>query len=342
MSGYDPQNPLVMMTGLFAGTLVPAAGRVEMVGTQVQSYPHEWFTRSNAGGRFPAMLKYAGFDGLVLQGCADKPVWINIVDSDVEFEDATGLWGLDTYQTQKAIMREVAGSGDLKESTTQKPAVLAIGPAGENRSRIASVVHDSGSAFGQGGFGGIWGGKKLKAISVMGTKGIEVADPQALVETRLWAERNYGADFDNPRVNAWQEFITSHFGGHPNRRWTPYDVNKRRAAGCIGCHMNCRPKTASGLGNWAICAEALLYQNYDLSRHNRVTEASGMAADLVEKLGINAFEIHSGLDYLKALYDKGVLGLGREINTDLPLDEIGEARVHRGTSAQDSIQGRDR
>jgi aldehyde:ferredoxin oxidoreductase len=50
-----------------------------------------------------------------------------------------------------------------------------------------------------------------------------------------------------------------------------------------------------------------------------------MAADLVEKLGINAFEIYSGLDYLKALYDKGVLGLGKEINTDLPLDEIGEA-----------------
>ncbi len=103
------------MTGLFAATLVPAANRAEMVGNQVQSYPQEWFTRSNVGGRWPALLKYAGYDGIILEGAADKPIWINIVDGDVELREANGLWGLDTYETQKVIFRDLSGSMGLED-----------------------------------------------------------------------------------------------------------------------------------------------------------------------------------------------------------------------------------
>ena len=59
VSAFDPGNTLVLMSGLFAGTLVPAASRVEMVGIQSQSYPYEWFCRSSIGGHFPAMIKFA-------------------------------------------------------------------------------------------------------------------------------------------------------------------------------------------------------------------------------------------------------------------------------------------
>ena len=91
------------MGGLFSGTAVPATGRTEMVGIQAQSYPQEWFGRSNAGGRFSPMLKYAGYDGIVIEGAADQPVWINIVEGDVEILDAGYMWGLDTWETQKLV-----------------------------------------------------------------------------------------------------------------------------------------------------------------------------------------------------------------------------------------------
>lgn len=330
VSSFDTGNVLVITPGLFSGTLVPASSRTEIVGIQAQSYPYEWFSSSNGGGRFASMLKYAGFDAIVLEGAADKPTWINIVDSHVELRDATNLWGLDTYETQKTIFREVMGSkvdcwaeiGSGKR-TTQRPSVLAIGPAGESRSRMATIQTDTGNAFGQGGFGGVWGSKNLKAISVLGTGSVEVADPEALMEARVWAERNYGADVDNPRIHAWQEFMTSHFGGHPGRLWTPWE-KQRRSSGCYSCHLNCRPKTSTGIANRVVCTAALFYQAYDEERHGKITDISGKASDLVNRIGLNAMEIRSSVGYVKALSDQGILGRGKKIDTDLPIDKLGE------------------
>lgn len=334
IGAFDPGNTLVLMSGLFAGTLVPGASRMEMVGIQPQPYPIEWFGSTNAGGRFPAMLKFAGYDGIVLEGRAPNPTWINIIDGDVTLEDASGLWGLDTHDTQQAIFRDVnqktgcVGFGDWRKSkgelrTTQWPAVLAIGPAGENKSRLAIIQHDASCAFGQGGFGGVWGAKNLKAISALGTGHVRVADAKALVEARLWASKNYGADHDNPRINSWQEFMTSHFGGHPGRLWLEFD-KVRRSHGCYGCHLNCRPRIASGIGNEGICTESLFYQVFDQKKHGRITEISGKATALLDKLGINAFELYIYLPYLVGLYEKGVLGRGKAIDTDLPFDKLGE------------------
>lgn len=316
---FDPGNTLVIAPGLFAGTLVPGSCRAELVGIQAQSYPHEWFGRSNCGGRFPAMIKYAGYDAVVIQGRADTPTWVSILDDKVTFQNAVGLWGLNTTDTQKSIVGKL---GITREG--ERAAVLAIGPAGENKSRIATINHDAGCAFGQGGFGGVWGAKNLKAISVLGTGGIPIADPGDLVEARMWAERTYSYDAQSPRTHQWQEFITSHFGGHPNRQWVPFEKGTRRSSGCWNCHLNCKPKTASQLGNSAHCITALFYQDWDLKRHGHVTEISGRAANLLGELGINAFEAYSMLSYVNRLYESGVLGAGRDIDTDIPVDEIGE------------------
>jgi aldehyde:ferredoxin oxidoreductase len=332
VGAFDPGNVLVIAPGLFSGTLVPASSRTEIVGIQAQSYPYEWFTRSNVGGRFASMLKYAGFDAIALEGAADKPTWINIVEGSVELRDAGNLWGLDTYATQKVIFKEVTGSAGFDNIisskggrySTQRPAVLAIGPAGENKSRIAVIVTDAGNTFGQGGFGGVWGAKNLKAISVLGTGSIEVANPQALMEVRLWAEKNYGADFDNPKSYNWLSPITSHFGGHPSEMWTPFE-KQRRASGCYGCHLNCKPRTSTGLGNEALCAAAVYYHRWERAKHGGVTEISGQAVNLVHQLGINAFELDGQLAYIKSLSDRGLLGPGKKIDTDLKIDKIGEA-----------------
>ena len=75
IDGFDPANVVTIMTSPLCGTLAPAASaRTEVQGIGVQSYPIGWFTRSNFGGRFSSMLKFAGWDGIVIQGRAEQPV----------------------------------------------------------------------------------------------------------------------------------------------------------------------------------------------------------------------------------------------------------------------------
>src|SRR4030042_5738290 len=107
----DPRNVITVMAGPFSGVVVPSgAGRCEGQGLGPQGYPVEWFTRSNFGGRFSAQLKYAGWDGVVVEGAVsgtDDPVWVNIINDKVTIESARTLWGLDTMETQEEIWRRV-------------------------------------------------------------------------------------------------------------------------------------------------------------------------------------------------------------------------------------------
>ncbi len=210
IDGFDPQNVVTLMTSPLSGTLVPgASARTEVQGIGVQSYPIGWFTRSNFGGRFSAMLKFAGWDGVVIQGKSDRPVWIDIRNDKVQIRDCAplSLWGKETWDCQEAIWDFVAGdgkygdwinpAGDEGGRTTQRPAVVTIGPAGENLSRLGCLIHDASNAAGQGGFGGVWGSKNLKAISVIGTGQVKVNDPKSLMAARLWQKKNYAFDLDN-------------------------------------------------------------------------------------------------------------------------------------------------
>lgn len=366
ISGFDERNVVTIMTSPLTGTLAPGgASRTEMQGIGVQSSPIGWFTRSNLGGRFGAMLKYAGWDGVVIEGKADKPVWVDIRDSEVTIRDAKGLWGKDTRETQKKIWREVSGdSGGWSEPggsaalgrTTQKPAVMAIGPAGENLARIAAVIHDAGNAAGQGGFGAVWGAKNLKAISVIGTGSIEIADPEALLEARAWAKKNYSFDLNDP--DSLKESLISGQRSLGSFSASPLPVvfwkrpKNSRPQACVGCPSGCRSRYESGLGNESGCGETAFYAGPDAKRQSglmfkaitSLLESAGQynlasalglligkqsqtafkATDLVQKYGINAFEFMVGLPYLRALHKKGVLGPGKEIDCDLPFDKIGE------------------
>ena len=118
VDGFDPANVVTIMTSPLCGTLVPAAGgRTELQGIGVQSFPIGWFTRSNFGGRFSAMLKYAGWDGIVIEGGADEPVWIDIRDGDVQIRDCAelSLWGTDTWECQQRAMRASLGQTSLTD-----------------------------------------------------------------------------------------------------------------------------------------------------------------------------------------------------------------------------------
>ena len=124
--------------------------------------------------------------------------------------------------------------GKAGGQTTQRPAVLAIGPAGENLSRMACLIHDAGNGAGQGGFGAVWGSKRLKTISVIGTGSIRISNPKALMQTRLWQHKHYAFSLDNLK----RKYQSVDFQSPPlpgtMYRWGKPTVGKRPQA-CIGC-----------------------------------------------------------------------------------------------------------
>jgi len=328
----DPRYVVTIMTGPFSGVVVPsAAGRCEVQGLGPQGYPVEWFTRSNFGGRFSTQLKYAGWDGIVIEGAvngADDPVWINIIDDKVRIESAKGIWGLDTIDTQEEICRRVMPGSRFGEwvalgenYTTQIPAVLCIGPAGENKVRIAALIHGAGNGAGQGGFGAVFGSKKLKAISVIGTGNVPVANPKSLMDARLWY-RKYQYDVDNPRLEkSPSSFVFSPVNANPAddnflNKQPPFEPARPQA--CAGCPKACRMRLASGRSNESSCEDTIWAIGIQQTRKDKET-----ACDLVQGYGINAFQMRPMLAYIEALHKEGVLGAGKKIESDLPMDVFG-------------------
>jgi len=169
---FDPENPLIFMTGPVTATKVPLSGRYQVVS---KSPLTGIYGESDSGGSWGPELKKAGFDGIIISGHASKPIYVWISDGNVELRDADHLWGMDTYETDQAI----------KDETDKRAVVSCIGPAGEKLARIAGIICDGkhGRAAGRCGLGAVMGSKHLKAIAVRGTKQVEVAYPEALEDS---------------------------------------------------------------------------------------------------------------------------------------------------------------
>jgi aldehyde:ferredoxin oxidoreductase len=172
VSPYDPENRLIFSVGPLVGTGAPTAGRMTVSSLSPRGYPQPMWISASMGGYVGAELKYAGYDGLIVHGQADGPCYLLIEDGRVTLEDASDLWGRGVYATQQA----------LKERHSRAHQVAAIGPAGENRVRFASILHRLSNAVGNGGLGGVMGAKRLKAIVVRGTGGVPIADPGAFIK----------------------------------------------------------------------------------------------------------------------------------------------------------------
>jgi aldehyde:ferredoxin oxidoreductase len=165
-----PDNKLILGVGPCNGTLVPGSQRFTVT---FKSPITGRYGDSNSGGSFGATLKYAGYDMVIIEGQAKEPVYLWIDDDKVEIRSARHLWGKTTREASRQIMTELQ---DPNIST------IVIGPGGENLVRFASVIADLGRALGRAGVGAVFGSKKLKAVSVRGSKGVKVAHPERLEE----------------------------------------------------------------------------------------------------------------------------------------------------------------
>jgi aldehyde:ferredoxin oxidoreductase len=162
-----PENPLLFMTGPFTGTAVPLSGRHAVVS---RSPLTGIFGESDVGGSWGAHLKKAGFDGIIIVGQSEKPVYLWVHDGKWEIRNASHLWGKDTYEVDPI----------LKGETHEKAVVSAIGQAGENQIPMAAIMTDGrdGRAAGRCGMGAVMGSKNLKAIVVHGTGNVPVCNSE--------------------------------------------------------------------------------------------------------------------------------------------------------------------
>lgn len=170
--GTDPlsaENRLIAMTGPFAGTGVPTSGRHHLV---ARSPLTGIFGEANVGGSWAVHVKKAGFDGVIIQGRADRPVYLWIHDGQAEIRDASPVWGKDSY----------AAAAWVKEQTAAEATVAVIGQAGERMAGIASIPHIGTvvRAAARTGLGAVMGSKNLKAMAVYGRGEIAMANPEGL------------------------------------------------------------------------------------------------------------------------------------------------------------------
>lgn len=186
---FDPDNCVLITTGPLAGTIAPSSGRTIMSSVSPVPRPFPWYTHSTLGGGFAGELKAAGYDAVIISGTSDHPAAVIIEDDSVSIKDVSHLWGVDALDTQ-SYFHNTYGEGCQ---------VLTIGEAGENRVVWATVQHNFDNAAGHSGFGAVWGAKKLKALSVKGSGGVRVADPDRLFE--VWRRNG------RYRINSEQKFL---------------------------------------------------------------------------------------------------------------------------------------
>lgn len=158
----SPQNVLIFTNGPLTATGYQTSNRFSVT---TKSPLTRTVLDANSGGYWGMQFKKAGYDAMLIRGRADRPVWIEIKQDQVQILDATHLWGMRVRELTQTL-----GQNDNKRN------VLCIGPAGENLVRLAAIMNDGQRSLARGGPGAVMGSKNLKAIVVEGKNRPEIED----------------------------------------------------------------------------------------------------------------------------------------------------------------------
>ncbi|MFO3797780.1 MAG: aldehyde ferredoxin oxidoreductase family protein, partial [Anaerolineales bacterium] len=318
----SPDNILCFMNGPLTGTEVNMSGRMAIVtkspltGTVVDSHH---------GGWSAARLRWAGFDGLIFKGKAEKPVYAYVHDGQVEILDASEVWGKGVYDTVR-YFQEKYGEKDL--------SVIAIGQAGENLVRFANWINEMNRASGRGGTGCVGGSKHLKAIVIKAEKAMpKPADKEAFKQAHQRAlalimdEKNVTA----PRKGGLSVYgtnvlmnITSNMGALParNAQLTSFGEKAERISGeyvkehilvedptCHACPVACKKEVEIKEGPFAgLRMESLEYEpawSLGAQCDNDDVSAIAKLIDLCNDYGVDAIEVGNVLSMYMEASEKG-------------------------------------
>jgi len=352
---FSPDNPIIIGVGPLVGTVAPGAAKVgattkfALPATEDGRY---YITTASSGSRrFGLMLKNAGYDHVVITGRARAPVYIKIIDDEVEICDAGELWGKkDIYETTDELMDRYEGCG-----------VIAIGRAGENLVRFAMALTDKKSTLGRSGLGAVMGSKNLKAIVTQGTKGIKISDQprfMRMVDSIYEHFVAYLMSMHDPEGQAgWRDIIV------PNLDpgiWSKYDWDARYGVKKVSeVRKEVKPCTSC----WLPCGGGNVLEIKDGEFRGATSETGfylvvaivGQKLDLIEqreaiklvemmnRAGVCGCTSSSLIDWVTRRYkqnvitekDTGGVVLGRDLNTYMELlDKIIDRQGFGNTLAE--------
>jgi len=304
---FSPKNAIIVGAGLFSGTIVPGSSELSIT---FKSPLNGAICTSNGGGSFPLMLKSSGYDAVVIYGRADKPVYLKILNDDVELCDARDLWGLDNYDTTDNLRKKY-----------EPCSIIPISSAGENLVRISLTFIDKGGTVGFGGLPAVMGSKNLKAmVACLGDRGVEVADPlrlQRVVDKMLERIMGYyhlptlheGGTFS--MTKGWAG-MAAQLGGIDLDRWDEIHRTCRKGIACPSCPIGDKDRINIGEGEYA---PSIAYMTDfmgevdfstdkgDLDRYNRAI----IHKDRMNRDGICRFNSSAIMMMLASLYEKGII-----------------------------------
>ncbi|MBW2140660.1 MAG: aldehyde ferredoxin oxidoreductase family protein [Deltaproteobacteria bacterium] len=240
-------NKLIFATGPATGTRVIGGSRYEVV---TKAPLTGTIGTANASDLWGPELKFTGWDMIIFEGKAEKPVYLWIQDDSVEIRPAQELWGKETTETQKIV----------KERTHPKAKIACIGPAGEKQVLFACIMNDVGHAAGRGGVGAVMGAKNLKAVAVKGSGSVPMAEEETLktLVKQIWSKQPKAKDqFLHQLGTAGVLEIANEVGVFPTRNFQTgvfegaekisgqavrdTILTKRKA--CFSCPAGCSPMT---------------------------------------------------------------------------------------------------
>jgi aldehyde:ferredoxin oxidoreductase len=289
-----PENRLIFMGGTLVATGAQGATRMTVISKSPMLMP-EGFCYGNLGGFFPPYLKRAGYDGIVVTGRADAPVYLWIEDNHAEIMDGSALWGQGTYVVQKI----------LKEKHGDKVRFVTTGVSGENQCRNATIITDhEGSAT--GGFGAVMGSKHLKAIAVLGTGKPAVARKNELTQlNRHIIHISKRGTLHMPVPKKQMQFV--------------------KTASCYQCGLECGRglyRTTTGREEVRKCQAMALYMPYTRARSDEPVDTALDATRICNDHAICTMEVQNILLWLDACYQSGILS---DQKTGLTYSDIGSA-----------------
>ena len=176
---FSPDNILCFMASIVTGMSLSGTNRFTAA---AKSPLTMGYGESEAGGWWGPELKAAGYDGIIIHGRAENPIYILIIDGNVEIKDASHYWGKLSGEVQDGLVEEI---GD------KRIRVLQCGVAGEKLVRFAAIVNELKHFNGRSGMGAVMGSKNLKAIVVRGKTKPKPEEPEGAKGTLTWFRENY-------------------------------------------------------------------------------------------------------------------------------------------------------
>lgn len=321
---FSPENLLCMMTGPLTGTQVNMSGRMAVV---TRSPLTGTVTDSHIGGWTAAKLKWAGFDGLLFRGKAERPVYAFVENSTVTLKDATDLWGLGVRETVHT----------LQQRHGAECSVMAIGPAGEHLVRFAGWINENDRAAGRGGTGAVGGSKHLKAIVIKSNEKqmpkppdaatFKVARTQglkAIMSSPVTAPNKGGLSVYGTNVLMNMMNVV---GGVPTYNGRRSDFDQAEAISgeavrehllvseptCHACPVACKKEVEVKEGPYKVRVESFEYESaWALGANcgNGNRDAIAFMIDLCNEFGLDTIEMGNALSTAMELQEIGALDAG--------------------------------